>query len=189
MIDVLVAKYTVIALAAGVPAVLFGFVVAALEPKKDIRGVILLLVGVAVIGAVAGTSGGLSRVGAVGDIIPAALALLGGVSVYLFGANKPNGAIVSVCAAVFALSLGGGYTIGAADRSKSDAVNLGAEFCIDLLKEPDVYASESAYQRVILSNARVCTEFLDLKFSQSGIPVNFEDLMKQGMREALAVRD
>jgi hypothetical protein len=54
---------------------------------KDAMLVIVLLFGMAIIGSCAGLSGGMSRVGAVGSIIPAMFTLLGGVVIYLFGVD------------------------------------------------------------------------------------------------------
>ena len=49
---------------------------------------LILVFTIALLGGVAGYAGGLSRVGVVGDIIPAALSLVGGVSIYIFGISK-----------------------------------------------------------------------------------------------------
>ena len=72
----------------------------------------VLLFGVAILGATAGFAGGMSRDGAVGVIIPGALTLVGGVAIYLFGADTTKGAAVSLTAGCFALFIG----IAAAER-------------------------------------------------------------------------
>jgi hypothetical protein len=58
--------------------------------------------------------------GVVGDVIPAALALVGGVAAYLFGVDRSKGLVASFCAAAFALSLGIGYAAGAGNRCVTD---------------------------------------------------------------------
>jgi len=49
-----------------------------------------ILLALALVGACAGTAGGMSRVGAVGSIVPAFLGLLGGLSIYLFGIDPAD---------------------------------------------------------------------------------------------------
>jgi hypothetical protein len=116
----------------------------------------VLLFGLATLGAVSGVAGGGSRVGVVGDIIPAALGLAGGVSAYLFGVNQAKGLVASVCAAAFALALGFGYAAGAGNRSLSDVKEANIEFCRTLFSDSKTWADDKAFCRVVTSIGREC---------------------------------
>lgn len=116
----------------------------------------VLLFGLATLGAVSGVAGGGSRVGVVGDIIPAALGLAGGVSAYLFGVNQSKGLVASVCAAAFALALGFGYAAGAGNRSSSDVKEASVEFCRTLFSDSKTWADDKAFCRVVTSIGEEC---------------------------------
>lgn len=127
-----------IIVAAGVVVALSFFLV---RPEDRTRVAVLVL-GVAVIGAVAGFAGGTSRTGVVGEVIPAALALLGGgLAVYLFGVDLSKGTLASVCAGAFALALGLGYTMGAGTRGPSERYATWTEACRDVFMAHETLAA------------------------------------------------
>ena len=108
------------------------------------------VVAISTIGAIAGYTGGLSRVGAVGDIVPAALGLLGGVSLYLFGAKENPSAWVPISAAAFSLALVGGFSIGSENRIPAERKEFWRDACVSLFMSSDTM-SKDAFQ--IASNA------------------------------------
>lgn len=160
ILNVLMTEYLYLAIAAGSPILFLTLIVSLTDPNEDARKVVVLLLGICLVGAVAGLNGGLSRVGVVGDIVPAALALVGGVAVYVFGVDQKRGLIASVCAAGLALSLGGGYAIGSQIRSQNDAISFGAEFCREIFAAPDIYKGQATYGRAVASFGTPCSQFI-----------------------------
>lgn len=116
--------------------------------KGERKSLFVLIFGLATLGAVAGVAGGTSRVGVVGDIIPAALALTGGVATYLFGVDPSKGLVASLCAAAFALALGLGYATGAGTRGITDNKAANLEFCRALYLNADIWGDDRAFCRV-----------------------------------------
>lgn len=119
-----------------------------LSTEGERTSILVLIFGLATLGAVAGIAGGSSRVGVVGDVIPAALALVGGVAAYLFGVDRSKGLVASFCAAAFALSLGTGYAAGAGNRSVTDNKAENLAFCRALYQEGNVWDDDRAFCRV-----------------------------------------
>lgn len=113
-----------------------------------------LLLGLATIGVVSGYSGGLSREAAVGDIIPAALALLGGVAAFLFGVDQSRGFTVSVCAICFGVSLHFGFGIGADERVQHDNASALRTYCFSTFTDADLVSNPDAlaFHRTIMGN-------------------------------------
>lgn len=163
--------------------------------KPDERTNIYILVfGLATLGAVSGVAGGSSRVGVVGDIIPAALGLAGGVSAYLFGVDRSKGLIASVCAAAFALSLGFGYATGAGNRAVTDSKSANLEFCRKIYSDPKIWGDDRAFCRVATTLGEQCNQLIagdlarlpeanftvDTKFTQifTSMTVGMETRMK-----------
>jgi hypothetical protein len=58
---------------------------------------------ITLVGYVTGNLTGASRSPAVGNVIPAVLALLGGLNIYFFGSESKNKAIVGFCVSIFVL--------------------------------------------------------------------------------------
>jgi len=115
--------------------------------KEEIKKLGILIVGLAVLGSVAGIAGGISRVGVVGDIIPAALGLVAGVSFYLFGVDQSKGIVASLCATAFALALGFGYAAGAGNRDIRDRFDRNLAFCSDGFSNPEILNNDRAFMR------------------------------------------
>jgi len=98
----------------------------------------ILLLSLSILGGVSGYSGGMSRTGVVGDIIPAVLGLLGGISVYLFGVqNNPN-IVTPLAVIVFAVSLVAGFSLGTQDREKRETFSGIQKACISLFMSHNV---------------------------------------------------
>lgn len=115
---------------------------------QDVFSIFVLLVALCVLGAVAGFSGGTSREGVVGDIIPAALALAAGLSIYLFGLDASKGVIASICLIGFASSLLVSYIYGAQIRGDWHFDQGFVDACRDLFMDPRIYESEEMLKRV-----------------------------------------
>lgn len=97
---------------------------------------IVLIISISVVGAVAGYAGGLSRTGVVGDVIPAALGLLGGLSVYLFGIQKTPTVVTPIVVVVFAVSLVAGFSAGAKNREQGETFDRVQAACFGLFMSP-----------------------------------------------------
>lgn len=72
---------------------------------------------VVLIGFVAGYLTGTSRAAVVGSIVPAVLALIGGLNVYMFGVEVRNRALVGYCVFMFSLMLFYGVEVGGFSRT------------------------------------------------------------------------
>jgi hypothetical protein len=107
----------------------------------------VVLISLSAIGACAGMSGGMSRAAAVGDIIPAFLGLLGGVSLYLFGVDRSKGLLASLGAAALSVSLFSGYAIGSQQRNIGDDHRELREICSSAYSNPKLVSSEAAFNR------------------------------------------
>lgn len=142
------------------------------ETWEHVARLVGLLLGVAIIGAVSGYSGGLSREAAVGDIIPAALALLGGAAAYLFGVNESRGIIASLCAISFAVSLHFGFALGAEERIQHDSHATLREHCLRTFTNPELIEQPNALSAHIGIFGPVCSQVMarlavDAKFVAS----------------------
>lgn len=119
-----------------------------LSKPQERKSLFVLICGLATLGAVAGVAGGTSRVGVVGDVIPAALALAGGVAAYLFGVDRSQGLVASFCAAAFALALGIGYATGAGNRTVADNKADNLTFCRALFVDAEMWGDDRSFCRV-----------------------------------------
>ncbi|WP_102959551.1 hypothetical protein [Mangrovicella endophytica] len=101
-------------------ALVFWLPLTFLTPAEQRWPALLVFVGLAALATTAGMTGGLSRVGVVGNIISATLGLMGGLAAYLFASDRSKGSIVSICAAVFSLALFASYFDAAGRRAKPE---------------------------------------------------------------------
>ncbi|WP_415402623.1 hypothetical protein [Tateyamaria sp. SN3-11] len=127
-----------------------------LSPKDNWRVLLGLIAGLAMLGCISGYLGGLSRTAAVGEIIPAALALAGGAAAYLFGADRSKGLIASICALALGLSLFLGFVTSTVKRGKVEAFQAHLTFCRDVLRDGDIMADTEAFVRVISLHGESC---------------------------------
>ena len=91
------------------------------------------------IGGLSGYLGGASRVGTVGDIVPAFIGLLGGVAAYLFGIKSENREIVALSVLGFSVTLFMGFAYGADSRSSSEYNQSFVEACQNIMFAPESY--------------------------------------------------
>jgi len=150
--SILISRFLMVAVLGFLP---FGIVVSAYyifssERRRklgDLINIIIILFALALLGACAGFAGGMSRASAVGDVIPAMFALLGGVSLYIFGLNMSRGIIASVSSACLALSLFLAYSFGSQLRHKGDEYRDLRNWCMTVYTEPDILTDPAALAR------------------------------------------
>lgn len=136
--------------------------------------VLVLLFCLSLVGAAAGYSGGLSRSAVVGDIVPAILALIGGVVLYIFGVAQSKtllpafGVIALICALILGYSTGSNFR-GQIDRAQAgqvDKSNHKAELCANFavavlgsINRPGAVDGEAELAReTIAAVQRVCAD-------------------------------
>jgi hypothetical protein len=143
--------------AAIVPGLLLSLASVFFVSKEARVTLTILIMTVSTLGAVAGFAGGLSRVGVVGDVIPAALTLLGGLSVYLFGADRSKGVVVSLCSASFALALLLGYSTGTGRRTSIEHYETAQKVCFDAFTNSGLLANSEAFCRFSEALKDICS--------------------------------
>ena len=166
-IDAVVTEGFIMLVCAALPVALIGAIARAASPRENLLPLFVMMTGVAVLGSVSGWNGGQSRDGVVGDIIPAALGLLGAVAVYLFGTKPKSGLVASFCAAAFALALGAGYSAGAAKRGPLDAETRGLALCTSVFTDPKVLGTDDAFFRAVSLFGKTCAELLGQDFQNT----------------------
>ena len=115
--------------------------------RNDRKATVTLLGTLALVGASAGIAGGMSRTGVVGDIVPAFLALLGVVAVYLFGVDRSRGVVASLGAVALSLSLVTGYALASQYRnSHSSDYREIRTICADAYTDPALLSNHDALQ-------------------------------------------
>lgn len=103
------------------------------------RQLILLAVALSMLGATAGMIGGLSRIGAAGQIVSAALSLIGGVAILLFTVRKPTeNAGTAIATISFVVALFFGFVYGAKLRDHADRRAFWSSECIRIILEADL---------------------------------------------------
>jgi hypothetical protein len=125
---------------------LAGIMVLLTGQKKEKLTIFILLSALALIGACAGLSGGMSRAAAVGEIIPAFLGLLGGISVYLFGVDQSKGLVASLGAACLSISLFVSYTLGSQLRNIGDDHRDVRAICAKAYTDSELLRDQKAYE-------------------------------------------
>lgn len=172
--DALIEELITILACTGLTLVITLFVAGAVLPRRRIQVVAVLVFSMAVIGSVAGLAGGMSRVGVVGDIIPAALTFVGAASVYLFGIKVSRGLFASFAAASCALSLGLGYAAGAGKRTQADGFQSTLDFCQQIFGSTEHIADETAFltQAEIFSDH--CLAVFAADFARTAEPLSGE---------------
>ena len=116
----------------------------------------ILVLTIAVLGGVAGYAGGLSRIGVVGDVIPAALSLVGGLSIYIFGINKERNVSVALLVVCFALSLFITYALSANLRADGEKYQKIVEYCTKIYGDPAIYKDQQILNLANTVNWDMC---------------------------------
>ena len=140
----IVGRFTIAAFAGvSIPLLVSCFIV----KEEDRRSIMVLLGGLALVGASAGIAGGMSRTAAVGDIVPAFLGLLGGVAIYLFGVDSSKGLVASFGAAALSISLLVGYLLAAEVRNASDDQREIRAICAQAYTNADLLGNQEAFEK------------------------------------------
>ncbi|WAP66978.1 hypothetical protein [Jiella pelagia] len=122
---------------------------------RGLIGISIPLLSVCLLGIVAGYSGGNSRVSAVGDIIPAALSILAGLSLYLFGVETKNNLSISFLVIGFVSSIYVGFTLGAMNREKRQNFEMIFSSCNTLYYDKDA-ASKPEFSKFFKDREVLC---------------------------------
>lgn len=93
-----------------------GLLLLAHRPPISRRTFFLVLLSFALLGMVTGLLAGFSRTAAMGAVLPAVLSLVGGLAIYLVGAEKGDQGLVGTCIIALSLDLLIGSTWGAVLR-------------------------------------------------------------------------
>ena len=131
--------------------------------RNEIGAVLGALFVMALFGGLVGFQGGNSRVGVVGDVIPAVVTLVAGVAAYLFGVSerKPGPMLFPLLGA-FIATLFMGYSMGSANRSAAADKELADEQCFNALTDPKILASEAAFARAQQVFGGVCEQWWEV---------------------------
>ena len=101
----------------------------------------------ALIGSAVGVAGGMSRIGVVGDIVPAVLGLLGVVAVYLFGIDRSKGVIASIGAVALAISFVSSYALASQFRGQESSDPRGIRsICAEAYSNPALIGNPVALE-------------------------------------------
>ncbi|MEP2706147.1 MAG: hypothetical protein ABJQ71_18890 [Roseibium sp.] len=158
------------------------------NPSEFSKAIIILL-GLSLVGAAAGFTGGMSRTGVVGDIVPAVLALLGGVSLYLFGADTSRGIMTSIGASALSLSLLAAFALGASNRNDVDRYNLARDQCFSLLTNAVFLGNKKAVCNSRSTMMPICAGVIvNETFMLESDDINLSSSEKQKKREAIMER-
>lgn len=133
--------------------------------KDELRRVAVIVLALSMIGACAGLAGGMSRVGAVGTIIPAFLGLLGGLSIYLFGIDNSRGLIASIGAVALSLSLITSYTVASQFRNTGDDHREIRSICASAYKDWQLLSNETAFNRFRARLGTLCDASMNWQIS------------------------
>lgn len=125
-------------------------------PARETIQVVVLLISIGILGGVVGFSGGMSREAAVAAVIPAALTLVGGVALYIFGADMSRGAIVSIAAGCFALSLFFNYAAASQLRTLGSDYRELRDKCFAAYADGELMGSDSGAARFEAAFGKMC---------------------------------
>ncbi len=103
---------------------------------------------------VAGYLSTMNRVSAIGNVLPAVLALIGGANVYVFGADTRNRALVGYCTTVLVLMLFYGAQTGAYFReaTREDRLKELTEMEFRLKGQREALGLEAAFPSWLVSS-------------------------------------
>lgn len=140
-----------------VALVCFLIVVRSLPTDRAASSVFGALLVVALFGGLVGFHGGNSRVGVVGDLIPAVVTLLAGLAAYVFGLpDKKPGPFLFPMLGSFIVTLFLSWSIGAANHSGNETYAEWEAQCLSVLGHPEVLASDTAYRNALIEFGEYC---------------------------------
>lgn len=114
---------------------------------------------VALFGALVGFHGGNSRVGAVGDLIPAVVTLVAGFAAYMFGLpGKEPGPYLFPMLGSFIVTLFMSWSIGAANNAGNEQHAKLQNQCIKVFGNPEILGSEIALKNAKAEFGEFCME-------------------------------
>lgn len=129
------------------------------KENEGIAAVLGALFVMALFGGMVGFHGGNSRVGVVGDVIPAVVTLVAGVAAYLFGVSERKaGPLLFPMLGCFVATLFFSYSMGSANRAGGEEAALFDEQCFEVFSNADVLGSAEGFlhaQKIFAS----CQEF------------------------------
>ncbi len=115
--------------------------------RRQVLAVIGALFVMGIFGGLVGFQGGNSRIGVVGDLMPAVVALVAGIAAYLFGVSeRPPGPLLFPLLASFVSTLFIAYGMGSVNRGANDEYATWEGQCLSVFGNPDVLGSERAYR-------------------------------------------
>lgn len=151
-VDIGVLFFTAAGIGAFIPVV--GVILFARDTWRSTMPIFCAL---ALIGSAVGVVGGMSRVGVVGNVVPAVLGLFGMVALYLFGIERSKGVTASIGAAALSISLVASYDITAELREReSDGPREIRTICSKAYTNPDLLANPIALQNFERKFGRYC---------------------------------
>jgi hypothetical protein len=98
------------------------------RPSSHERDWFLAILAFAMLGLVTGTLAGFSREPVVGAVLPAVLSLVGGLAIYLIGAQRADRSLVGLSVIALAFDLFVGATWGAVLRNSDEEYRQGAAY-------------------------------------------------------------
>ena len=128
------------------------------NPGSKYRTYILPILSSAIVGVAAGYIGGMSRVGVAGEIVAAAIALIGGVALYFFGAERQK-QIVAIITIVFVVGLSIGFLAGASDRIPMDSLKAIEQSCLKLYMDPQT--TDARLELLSDGHKKLCTDAIN----------------------------
>lgn len=131
--------------------------------KGEIGSVLGALFVMALFGGLVGFHGGNSRIGVVGDVIPAVVTLVAGVAAYLFGVSERQpGPLMFPLLGAFVATMFMGYSMGSANRDGATHEALADEQCFKALTDPEILKSDAAFARAQEVFGETCERWWEL---------------------------
>ena len=131
--------------------------------KASVVRLAVALFSITLLGGLIGFAGGNSRVGVVGDLMPAVLTFMAGAAVYLFGiSEKPPRAEMYPVVVAFSLSLFVSFALGASNRGGFQNKNFKRNTCIEIFSQADVLASDTATKNAARLFGDRCGDYVQL---------------------------
>lgn len=119
--------------------------------KTKYKNLYLTMLCVSLLGGLTGFSGGISRLGVVGDLIPAALTFLAGTVAYIFGIKENKNAAIPILVISFSCALFLNYSLGSKIRSnyegKKEINERRLELCSKVFTSDKILSHDRGYQR------------------------------------------